>query len=901
MAAVIPIKRSRNRLIDQTLDSEKKLEDQTGEARDTASEKPNELDNPKNRRIFTTVDRWWMQERDRQAENRYQQAIDSDYYDQGQWRQEEAQDLLDRGQAPLVYNESAATIDWIIGTENRTRVDFKVFPRADDDVEGADVKTKTLKYLNDVNKLVFHRSQAFSDCVKVGLGWMEHGARSDRSQEAVFGRHESWRNMWHDSYGSTLTDEDWRYVHRVRWVDLDIAHAMFPQRRYVIDEAGTSTGLFALDDENEDFWYIGKRFSSDQMDMGLAMWSGYMGGTNITDNRRERVKLIETRYRMPTRCWYCDTSQGHPLYGKRFDHKDETMRRTYQDGEIGVYDMIEMRVWFSVRTDKGLLWNGQSPYKHNSFGFVPWWCYRRGRDKMPYGIMRRIRDPQDDLNKRASKSLYLLSANKVTADSDAVEDHDEAREEVARPDMYIIKKRGTEFKVENNTELAQAHLELMDRDKDMIRRAGGANDENLGHQTNAQSGEAIKARQLGGTIVTAQIFSNHRLAIQTEGEIRLSLAEQFLTEERIIRVTGAQNRQPELVAINKPYLDPDGTVRYENDITASQADFVVDEQDFSQSVRQAMFESMLALIGKVAAINPEYALRLLRMALEFSDLPNKDEMAKEVKDMLGIVDPGDIEKMDPQQRAQFEQQQQDKQDQGRVLQALAHLKVTREAAEVSKLEAQGQEIQANAEKIRAEAAGLASGIDGQANAKTEQTIKEIERRAAEAIHAAREEIITLRAAAAGKTREVMSKAITDRHAATTDKEARIEEAKIMAEVKKDEQALAKRFETLIAGLEDKLTKMTAEFTLKIEKARSEASDRAKQSDQQRQVEKQAGAPVEKAVSALVEDAKAQRATIEKVAKAIEENAKRKPVAKTVTANIKGKKITMRIEPDGGKA
>jgi len=896
MAAILRIRRANVQGVDQMLDDEARKRDRV-----LGKKGPHELDNEKNRKIFNRVKTWFEQERERQADNRYQQSIDSDYYDQGQWKREEAEELMDRGQAPLVYNESAATIDWIIGTENRTRVDFKVYPRTDDDVIDADVKTKTLKYLNDVNMLQFHRSQAFADCVKVGLGWMEHGARSDPSQEVIFGRREDWRNMWHDSYGKTLTDEDWRYVHRVRWVDLDIAHAMFHDRPEQIDEAGTATGLFALDEETEDFWYIGKRFSGSQMDMGELTWRGYLSETGMVDNRRERVKLIETRYRMPTRCWYCKDGD---FKGERFDHKNNDMVSQYKDGALGVYDMIEMRVWFSVRTEKGLLYNGPSPYKHNSFGFVPWWCYRRGRDGMPYGVMRRIRDPQDDLNKRASKTLFLLSTNRVVADHDAVEDHDEAREEVARPDAYIIKKKGSEFKIENNSEIAMGHLQLMDRDVMMIRSAGGANDDNIGKETNAESGEAIRARQLGGTIRTAPIFSNHRLSIQTEGALRLSLSEQFLTEDRVIRVTGGRaDGKPEMVRINQPTMDPDGTVRYLNDITAAQADFVVDEQDFNQSVRQAMFESMLDLIGKVAAINPEYALRLLRMALEFSDLPNKDEMAKEVKSMLGIVDPGDVEKMSPEERAGFEQGQKDKAEAAQLQKSIAHLAVLKESAEVRKLDKEADKIEADAAKLMAEAKNLASGIDGAANAKHEQMLRETERRGAEAIEAAHDQIRLLNEKIAAREKELDLKFKSDTEIAQITAGGRVEEARITAEAKAAEQALVNTMKEQAKGLEDQMKELGRKLTEKIEAARTESADRSKQD------KAQADSPVLKAVTALVEDGKTHKGELGKlvgelgkVGKALEENTAARSRTKIATAKTSsGKEITVTITPKGAKA
>jgi hypothetical protein len=59
----------------------------------------------------------------------------------------------------------------------------------------------------------------------------------------------------------------------------------------------------------------------------------------------------------------------------------------------------------------------------------------------------------------------------------------------------------------------------MDRDERMIQHAGGVTDDNLGRRTNAVSGEAIKARQLQGSVVTAEIFDNERFAIQHQGEI----------------------------------------------------------------------------------------------------------------------------------------------------------------------------------------------------------------------------------------------------------------------------------------------------------------------------------------------------------------------------------------------
>lgn len=672
------------------------------------------LDRPPALKLRSKLWEWYTQEREKQAVNRYQMAIDQDFYDNLQWTDEDAAEVEARGQAPIVLNEIAPTIDWIIGTEKRTRVDFKVLPRAEDDVKPSDSKTKVLKFLSDVNKTAFSRSLAFSDTVKVGLGWLEDGARGDPTEEPIFSRHESWRNMLHDSCGVERDGTDGRYIFRSRWVDLDIAVVMFPARRRQLERAAVAANLWG-NEEDEDLWYLGQHYQARDAQGQVMGRRTYVGESSLVNNRRARVKLIECWYRVPERCFIC---QGEVYDGKRYDPNNADMRTAYEQKAVSLYDHLEMKVRCSIMTEGDLIQDMPSPYKHNRFPFTPIWCYRRGRDGMPYGPIRRCRDAQEDMNKRASKALFLLSTNRVIVDADAVEDHDEAREEAARPDAYIIKKKGTEFRIENNVQLAEEHLMLMDRDGRMIRQFGGVTDDNLGRQTNAISGEAIKARQLQGSVVTAEIFDNLRYAIQTQGEITLSLAEQFITEARAIRLLGSRGKL-EWLKINQPEMGADGQVRYLNDITASQADFVVDEQDFTQSVRQSMFEAMTELVAKIAQVNPEAALRILKMALEFSDLPNKEEMAGEIGQMIGISNKNP-EDMSPEELIEAEQKKQQAEKAAAIQEQGVALQMQEQAARVEKLLSDAEKSRAQASESMAKAIQTQQETQQQVQALTEQ-------------------------------------------------------------------------------------------------------------------------------------------------------------------------------------
>ena len=72
-----------------------------------------ELDNEVTQELHARLMGFYRQELDRQAQNRYEMAIDEDYYDNIQWDDESAAILRQRGQAPLVYNVISTSVRWV--------------------------------------------------------------------------------------------------------------------------------------------------------------------------------------------------------------------------------------------------------------------------------------------------------------------------------------------------------------------------------------------------------------------------------------------------------------------------------------------------------------------------------------------------------------------------------------------------------------------------------------------------------------------------------------------------------------------------------------------------------------------------------------------------------------------
>jgi hypothetical protein len=617
-----------------------------------AQYKEHELDNPKNREILSRVEDWWYQARLVQSESRYQQAIDDDFYDGLQWSEEDKREVESRGQAPLVFNEVKRSIDWIIGTERRTRIDYKVYPRTDDDRKSGEVKTSLMKYISDVNKTAFMRSRAFADAARVGIGWLEDSFRTDPTEEPIFSRSESWRNMWYDHLSIEPDLSDARYVFRAKWVDQDIAETYFPERKERIQKVARKHDLYGGSDDDE-FFLSQLYYVTDNNGRPQSRTSYIEDAQGAVQNRRPRVRLVECWYRMPVKSTFISSKEYPQIHGDEFSKDDH--QSLLDDEYISVHDGIRTKVFCAVFVEGTLLQNMESPFKHDSFPFTPVWGFKRKRDGAAYGVIRNQRDPQEDLNKRRSKAQFILSANQILAEEGAFLDKEEAREEAAAPDGILEYKKGYKVDLRRDNSLAREHIMLEQSDKEYIRDVAGVTGENLGEQTNATSGKAIQARQNEGTTSTTELFDNLRYATQLQGEKTLSMIEQTYTDDKVIRIIGERGAA-EYLELNKQTENEYGEIEIENDITATKADFVVDATNYNETVRAAMFEQLIDMVGK---LDPTVAFQMLDLVFDMSDIPGKEEIVARIRKLNGETDPNAEETPEyiAEQEAKAQQQQ----------------------------------------------------------------------------------------------------------------------------------------------------------------------------------------------------------------------------------------------------
>lgn len=618
----------------------------------------------------------YRQELERQGDNRFQMAVDEDYKDNIQWDEDDANVVKGRGQAPLVYNVISTSLRWVFGTEKRSRIDFKVLPRRKEESKQAEKKTAILKYLSDVNRTPFSRSRAFQDGVTVGLGWLETGIQDEDDSEPIYTRYESWRNVLWDSASTSNDLADCRYIFRPRWLDVDVACALFPDRAEQIKAAAV---------QGDQFGGIDSLDGDEAMDFAEYDRDTYGVHRVFSTHKRERVRLIECWYKKPVRAKR--VMQG-PWKGQIYDESEPR----HQEFAESLAERLTFKMCCAIMTTNDLLWMGDSPYRHNRFPFIPVWGYRRGRDGLPYGMVRGLRDIQDDINKRAAKIQYLMASEKVIMDEGAVEDVDAFRDEFPHPDAVIEKRPGKDIDVltaQKGQEIQQQR-EMFSLGIQMIQQVGGVTDELLARKSNATSGIAIERRQEQGSLTTAEFFDNLRFADQLRGELELSLVEQFMTEPKQFRITNMRGNA-DFVELN--------TGLPEDDITRTKSDFVISEEDWRASVRQGQVESLFALMQPLAAVSPQVVLSMLDLLVDSMDLHVRDELVKRIRQITGMRDP-DASEPSPEEIQAAEQQAAQAAEQKAQQDAIFNANLRKMTAEAADKEASADQKRTNTMQAR---------------------------------------------------------------------------------------------------------------------------------------------------------------------------------------------------------
>lgn len=481
------------------------------------------------------------------------------YYHGSHWTAEQIKTLNKRKQPVVTFNRVARKIDGVVGLIERLRQDPKAYARTPQHDQGAELATAVLRYVLDEEEWKGKSPEVARKCAIDGIGGvelvLEDGDQGDK--EVGFDMVEP-DSFFYDPRSYQPDFADARYMGVGKWMDMDAAIELFPDKADEIKQIGTYTSELSSNPDREKRWF-----------------------TEVGSKRL--VRLVEIWYKHSGKwCFTVFTGYSILMEGPSYfiDNKGKTVNKY---------------IMFSCNVD---------------------------HDGDRYGFVRNMKSAQDEYNHRRSKALHQLNSKRLILTQGAVQDVEKTRLEYSRSDgVVVVQAQNVNEAVkadDMNFDFA-GQLKLMENAISELDNYG-PNQALIGDQSN-QSGRAIQLLQQAGMAeLGPYILGYRRWKVQLYRAI-WNAVQKHWSSQRWIRVTDDQNT-PQYVAINQQVQNQQGQQVMVNPIGSLDVDIIIDEGPDTINAQQDVYETLSNILPTVGAMmSPPEIRAAVGILIESSALP----------------------------------------------------------------------------------------------------------------------------------------------------------------------------------------------------------------------------------------------------------------------------------------
>lgn len=549
--------------------------------------------------------------------------LSRDYYDGIQFTAAEILVYEERKQPPIVINRIQRAIDGIMGVVSGGKSSPRALMRNPPEdkpqapqqpqmgqpqpgqqvmggnggppmgsLDAGDVASMTLRFIADTGHFEPLSIDVLENGLIEGCGAAIYEVGEDKN---VAPSQIRWEEFFYDPYSRRPDFKDARYMGIAKWMYADTLASAYPDAKEAMDD-----------------------FSS----------NGVLGG-------------------MPDITWEDRPNNGTPWV--------DGVKRRLMVAEM--YHQHSGKWWREVFYCDKQLESGPSPYNDDQdrpSNPIEAWSAYVNRKNWRYGIVKMMRDIQDEINMRRSKALHEINSRQleyVNIDVPPV-DNDTARKEAARPDGIIpfgLKTVPRQDVVANN-------IELMSEAKSELDRLAPT-PALLGRASADASGRAQQVKQQAGITELDRVLGRHRDWKRRSYVQMWNRARQFYDGPKWVRVT-SDSDAPQYVQINEPGpmvpgIDPvTGQPTMvpgppQNHIAKMDVDIVLEDVPDTATLQQEQFNEFMAFAQANPGVIPPDLL------IELSSIPEKQKFLKKLRDAQAAAAPA---KQQAEQMAQAEQQ-----------------------------------------------------------------------------------------------------------------------------------------------------------------------------------------------------------------------------------------------------
>ena len=562
--------------------------------------------------------RWFRDAVDHSNEWRKEANEDIRFYRGEQWDKSDLKDMEESRKPAITINKINPLINILSGYQRLNRYDIEFLPRTQGDNEQAALRKGITKYILDRSHYNYEETDVFSDGILTGIGWFEVFYNYDKltGDGDACVRRVSPFDIYPDPESRDRHMRDMKFVIRARWVDKETLTAYYPE---AADEINAQTEAYMSEESEE------------AASLDEQLWY---------NSETQKIRFAE--------CWYKTTGQKtiYTLFdGSTTEQVTEQMllsglvvsQRTVS------YPKVRMVAFF----DNVTLEDIDSPYEHGKLPFVPFMCYYLGDSDTPRGIVRGLKDPQREINKRRSQELHILNTQSNSgwiAEEGAMSAEQERNlsRHGSTPGV-VVKTRPGALTGGRLRELMpksppSASIQAYQEAVAELPAISGINEALMGTDiSNQQSGRAIELKQKQAITHIAGLFDNLRYAKEMVAELlwgrrgARGIIPQFYTEEKTFRIVG-ENGENQYVTVNQQVQMQDQYTRQLvtttlNDLSIGEYDIVISDTPATATARTAQFWSLVDACKNLNIQGP----MVMDILLDLSDIPQKEEITRRLK------------------------------------------------------------------------------------------------------------------------------------------------------------------------------------------------------------------------------------------------------------------------------
>jgi hypothetical protein len=481
------------------------------------------------------------------------------YYHGAQWTDEQIKALNKRKQPVVTFNRIGRKINGVVGLIERLRQDPKAYPRTPKHEEGAELATAVIRYVLDEQEWKAKSPEVALDGAIDGYAGieieLEQGDQGD--YEVAFDVVEP-DSFFYDPRSYRADFSDARYMGMGKWVDVETAQEMFPDKAGQIEAIASDDSELSSNPDRENKWFS-------------------------FDGSRQLIRLVDVWYKHKGKwCWTLFTGSLILAEGESylFDEKNQTICKY---------------VMFSCNVD---------------------------HDGDRYGFVRNMKSAQDEYNARRSRALFTANSRRLLLGQGAVQDVEKARQEWARPDGVVVVNTQdvtTGAKADDASFDFAGQLKLMENAIAELENYG-PNQALIGDVQN-QSGRAIQLLQQAGMAELGPYIMGYRGWKIRVYRALFSAVQKYWTKERWIRVTD-DDGLAQFIQLNGIQTDPmTGHSTLVNAIGSLDVDIIMDEGADTINAQQDVYETLSNVLPTIGPmLKPQEASAAVSILIDSSAL-----------------------------------------------------------------------------------------------------------------------------------------------------------------------------------------------------------------------------------------------------------------------------------------